>query len=160
MSGKSNGRQVRAAETNEEARRRHVRLPHSGPGVRGSRFEKTLSGRPSAKRRHVQVVRLIQSVKLSRGCESGCCPVGGGFFAEDLAFHHCVGKKLGALSKINSRWAALREMEKCLVLCHICHGRVHRGRIDIREVIERKWPGGVVEENLKEESQGGQLALF
>ena len=41
---------------------------------------------------------LYRQIKLQRGCESGCCPVSGPLFPEDLAFHHCMGEKKFGIS--------------------------------------------------------------
>jgi predicted HNH restriction endonuclease len=54
----------------------------------------------------------------------------------NLAFHH-LGKKSFPLSEraFQFSWERLLpELSKCVLLCHNCHGEVHDGLIDLREI--------------------------
>jgi hypothetical protein len=129
---------IRPALTNEEARRRHVKLPQKPPPYkRGQRTQQEVA---VTRARNLRTKDRLSAIKLSRGCESGCCPVHGELFPEDLAFHHCLGNKRADVSSIKALSAALVEVDKCLVLCHICHGRFHKGRLDLTDAIRKRWP--------------------
>jgi len=133
---------MNGALTNAEARRRHLPLPYKIRGkchFRRGRGQSLADQRYARQKKH-KLNEVISAIKLERGCESQCCPVKGELFAQELAFHHCVGKKEIAVSEITSLPAALREIEKCLVLCHICHSRVHHQQLDLSKVILAKWP--------------------
>ena len=144
--------------TNDEARRLHLKLPHK---VRKFRQRgNTLTDKRYARRKKKLLNETVANIKIERGCESGCCPVQGELFAPELAFHHCVGEKLSDVTKICSLPAALREIEKCLVLCHICHSRVHNGRIDLANVILAKWPDHKPKRRPRKNQDDPQLQLF
>lgn len=126
------------------AMRPHCRMRSSTRSAKGIAAERIRKQSSSVRCRSKKRTRLHKAIvsqqKLSRGCESGCCPVRGPFFAQDLAFHHVMGKKEMVIgSSRRSIEARLAEMEKCLVLCHICHARYHHGHISLDEAILERW---------------------
>lgn len=63
----------------------------------------------------------------------GCCQICGyNKCARNLAFHHLSNKKFGISSrafqyKIET---IIKEVRKCVLVCHNCHGEIHDGLID------------------------------
>ena len=81
--------------------------------------------------RHAQTRRrLVRAVALHYGCQGPGCPcTSHQFMPEDVDFHHISDDKhfsLGYVTRSKARLAA--EINKCVVLCAICHRRLHAGR--------------------------------
>lgn len=77
--------------------------------------------------------RLSGLIKILRGCESGSCPLPADFFFEsvDLDFDHIdPNDKKGNVSDLirsDYAWSTIKqEINKCRVLCKICHARHSR----------------------------------
>ena len=70
-------------------------------------------------------------IKVSRGCENEKCPLPPDFAFEsvDLDFDHLFDKKGAVSNLIRSDYSwhtILEEIDKCRVLCKICHARHSR----------------------------------
>ena len=99
----------------------HVRRENSPDGLQYSckkcGHERTRSHRVAQKKK-------IDAIKMSRGCESGYCQWGGEFEPHQLAFDHIDPKtKSDGIHRMSNRkWETIQaEINKCQVLCHICH---------------------------------------
>jgi len=74
----------------------------------------------------------VTTVKTAAGCLSGCCGWVGALESQDLDFHHIVphAKSYNVSGMTKSSDAAfVEEVNKCTVLCAICHRRVERGSV-------------------------------
>lgn len=64
----------------------------------------------------------------------GACQVCGyNRFRGNLTFHHIEGKSedISRLVNATAAWdKILAEVDKCVLLCHLCHGEIHAGLID------------------------------
>lgn len=76
---------------------------------------------------------LIGNIKTSLGCQSESCPLPPDFTFEsvDLDFDHTdpVSKKANVSDLVRSDYALptiLKEIDKCRVICKICHARHSR----------------------------------
>jgi hypothetical protein len=47
-----------------------------------------------------------------------------------------------------------------LVLCHICHGRYHQGRIDLTAAIKKRWPDVEIENVVAGAASHGQRTFW
>ena len=72
-------------------------------------------------------------IKVSRGCESGSCPLPSDFLFEpvDLDFDHIdANLKKGNVSDLirsDYAWPTIQdEIDKCRVICKLCHARHSR----------------------------------
>jgi hypothetical protein len=77
--------------------------------------------------------RRAGRIKVSRGCESGTCPLPSDFLFEpvDLDFDHLnANLKKGNVSDLirsDYAWITIsEEIDKCRVICKICHARHSR----------------------------------
>lgn len=79
----------------------------------------------------------IDKIKLRYGCQNPNCPVSDECSAEELDLHHRDPTKkeasIGSLRK-DSRKKVVTEIEKCHVLCAICHRRVHLGLVECEQL--------------------------
>lgn len=53
----------------------------------------------------------------------------------NIAFHHCFDKETGInATKMGKHLECLyREIRKCIMVCHNCHGEIHEGMIDAKD---------------------------
>ena len=82
-------------------------------------------------RRHAKSKReSIRAVALYYGCQNPQCPCHNEqFMPEDLDFHHLSDNMFSLGSNFKSPKPVLAaEINKCVVLCSICHRRLHVGR--------------------------------
>lgn len=77
--------------------------------------------------------RLIESIKLKMGCQNPDCCWSGDFHGCDLDYHHIDPNTksnsiaLMATAKVER---LVNEINKCTVLCAVCHRRVHANSVD------------------------------
>lgn len=80
--------------------------------------------------------RMISEIQLHYGCRNPNCQWTGGFQACDLDYHHLDGStKTNQVSWMGtcSIETILAEINKCVVLCAICHRRHHSGLLPLEE---------------------------
>lgn len=95
-------------------------MDRDGKGAASRKYLQTAKGRAAKARMYERRRRLVQDIKLARGC-ADC---GYREHAEALDFDHRPGTtKLFSLSKMHghSLEAVLAEVEKCDIVCANCH---------------------------------------
>jgi hypothetical protein len=76
---------------------------------------------------------FIDSIKISVGCQNPNCEWSGVFEGCDLDFHHkdpLQKERTVAMLTSCSKKKIITEMNKCIVLCAICHRRAHNQLLD------------------------------
>lgn len=82
---------------------------------------------PKNRKKHIALVRAsVKKVvaEIATLKDSPCTDCGGKFHPSAMEFDHVRGKKLGNISEMaarGSRRMALREIQKCEVVCANCH---------------------------------------
>lgn len=77
--------------------------------------------------------KFVTEIKIKSGCCNPECCWNGAFQGCDLDFHHkdkLQKKKSIALMMGSSKEKILTEINKCTILCAICHMRVHAGTLN------------------------------
>jgi len=92
-------------------------------------------------RRQKRVIEKIQSI-----VGSSCWVCGYDRLWRNLCFHHIdPSKKLFTLStrELMLKWdRVFQEMQKCILVCHNCHGEIHAGSVNsdfVDELYKEKW---------------------
>lgn len=92
-------------------------------------------------KQHAYVVRKRQKKKIAAVAYKGgkCVLCGYSKNVGSLAFHHLDpnGKEfgIGGLG-VNLSWERLKqELDKCVLLCHNCHGEVHSGMVSLTTLV-------------------------
>ena len=93
-----------------------------------ARYDSSVKGKKQRFKNSVRRVRWVADYKAKQGCLicGEDCPT-------CLGFHHYNDDKEEAVSQLAARGMARelvqQEIEKCIVLCHNCHSKVHAGLI-------------------------------
>ncbi len=82
-------------------------------------------------------LKEIEGVKLHYGCQNPECKWNSDFESCDLDLHHIDRElKENSLGKMpqSSMKKIVEEINKCVVLCAICHRRLHSNKISLRKI--------------------------
>ncbi len=86
----------------------------------------------------VRVRREAKKRSLIISLGGACQICGYDKIMRNLAFHHLSDKEMGLCTRgFQLSWdKILLEVEKCVLVCHNCHGEIHEGYIDILVIKE------------------------
>lgn len=75
---------------------------------------------------------MLDGIKLNTGCQNPYCEWKGKFLACDLDFHHLNDDKEKSIAQMVSHGLIklVREINRCVVLCAICHRRATYRKLD------------------------------
>ncbi len=81
--------------------------------------------------------RKIMAINAMGG---SCCLCGYNKCNYNIIFHHIKNKSFGlSINNLHYSWQNIfNEMKKCIMLCHNCHGEIHKGMVD-KELIVKKY---------------------
>jgi hypothetical protein len=98
--------------------------------------EKLKQHKDSCEKRRLKHFNEMERVKLHYGCQNPSCSWKSEFYGFALDFHHKDrGLKENTLSKMPNKQLTniAAEINKCVVLCAICHRSVHAGIVSANE---------------------------
>lgn len=84
-------------------------------------------------------MEMIEQIKLQYGCQNPKCEWVGSFVGCDLDLHHIdQSEKEYSVGKIvlHRLETIAKEINKCIVLCAVCHRRCHQGLVDVSKCQE------------------------